>query len=256
MNRPAALSARKLASLIGPSAGGPGPSYRRLADQVRAAIKDGRITADTRLPSERSLAAALGLSRTTTTRAYEVLRDEGLVRTRQGAGSVVDLPLDVARAASSLARPSGPDGIAMTIAATEAPAGFGRLVERAMLGLPAILATHGYLPDGLPALRERLAEKYTREGLPTGPEQIVVTSGAQGALALLTAALVRPGDRVLVEGSGYPHAFDVLARSGARLVPLPLGRTPWPVDEITRLAPAVRLALFVVENRQPSLKEV
>lgn len=252
MDRNVPLSARQLATIVGELDSGLGPAYRRLADRVRTAIKDGRITADTRLPSERTLAEATGLSRTTTTRAYELLRDEGLLRTRQGSGSVVDLPLGIARATSMLARPPGPDGIALTTAATEAPPGFTQLVERAMCALPSVLATDGYLPDGLPALRERLAERYTQEGLPTDPEQLVVTSGAQGALSLLASVFVRPGDRVLVEGCGYPHGFDVLGRAGARLAPLPLADTPWPVEDVARLAPAVRLALLVVDFHNPT----
>lgn len=231
---------------------GEGPAYRRLAMQIRTAIMDGRITTDTRLPSERALADATGLSRTTTTRAYEQVRAEGLAETRRGSGTVVRLPLDVARATSMLARHSDPDGISLTTAATEAPPALAALIESAMRSLPTLLSTDGYLPDGLPALRDRLARRYTDEGLPTDPEQIIVTSGAQSALTLLATVLIRPGDRVLVEGCGYPHAYDVLGRAGARLLPLPLSPHPWPVDDVARLAPAASLALLVPDFHNPT----
>src|SRR5690606_9970277 len=136
-------------------------------------------------------------------------------RTRRGSGTVVDLPVGAAGSRSMLARPDHPDGIALTAAASEAPDGFAALVERAMVSLPAMLATDGYLPDGLPVLRARLADRYTRHGLATDPRQIVVTTGAQSALSLLFSVLVRSGDRVLVEGCGYPHAYDVLSGAGA-----------------------------------------
>ncbi len=247
-----ALSARRLASVLGSWDAGSGPAYQRLALQIRTAIMDGRITSGTRMPSERTLADATGLSRTTTTRAYEELRNEGLVRTRQGSGTVVDLPLSASASTSLLTRPSHPDGITLTSAASEAPVGFAALVESAMTSLPAVLATDGYLPDGLPMLRERLAARYSRHGLPTDPGQIIVTTGAQSALSLLISVLVRPGDRVMIEGCGYPHAFDMLGRAGARLVPLPVGPTPWPVDDVARVAPASQVALLVADFHNPT----
>lgn len=246
------LSARQLVLLIGPLANGPGPAYRRLADQIRSAIRDGRITSGTRLPSERALAAASGISRTTTTRAYEALREEALVVTRQGSGSVVDVPLERVGAVSLLAKPEGPDGLSLVTAATAASPAVAGVIDRALRGLPTLLATDGYLPDGLPLLRARIAERYTAEGLPTDAAQIVVTTGAQGALALVCAVLIRPGDRALIEGCGFPHADDLLARSGARLVPLPIADTPWPVEDIARLAPGVDLALLVPDFHNPT----
>ncbi|SKB03533.1 MocR-like transcription factor YczR [Aeromicrobium choanae] len=246
------LSARRLAAMLGPSEAGSGPAYRRLATQIRGAVMDGRIPTGTTLPSERSLAEATGLSRTTTTRAYEVLRESRLVRTRQGSGTTVELPVGAAGSTSMLARSPRHDGIALTAAASEAPDGFAALIQRAMTSLPAVLATDGYLPDGLPVLRERLAARYTRHGLPTDPEQIVVTTGAQSALSLLVSVLVRPRDRVLVEGCGYPHSFDLVSRAGARLLPLPAGVDPWPVEEIARLAPVASLALLVVDFHNPT----
>ena len=54
-----------------------GPAYQRLAGGVRALILDGRLPLGTRLPAERELARALGISRTTTSAAYTLLRREG-----------------------------------------------------------------------------------------------------------------------------------------------------------------------------------
>ena len=72
------------------------PAYRGLADAVRLLVADGRVPAGTRLPSERDLTTALGVSRTTVTRAYAELRDRGYLASRQGSGSVVALPGDPA----------------------------------------------------------------------------------------------------------------------------------------------------------------
>src|SRR5205085_5977962 len=113
-------------------------------------------------------------------------------------------------------------GIAMTYAAPVAPAGLGRAFETAIARLPGLLSTTGYLPDGLPALREMLAARYEDRGLPTSPDQIVVTSGALGAVSLIARAFVEPGNRILVEAVSYPHAHEAFTSVGARLSTLPV----------------------------------
>ena len=70
------VAAPRLATLVGDLADAR-PAYRALADRIRLLIADGRVVVGTRLPSERDLTTALGVSRTTVTRAYAVLRDSG-----------------------------------------------------------------------------------------------------------------------------------------------------------------------------------
>ncbi|MBI2750938.1 MAG: aminotransferase class I/II-fold pyridoxal phosphate-dependent enzyme [Burkholderiales bacterium] len=75
---------------------------------------------------------------------------------------------------------------------------------------------------GLPALREAIAGFYQQaHGLSLSPERVVVTAGASAALLLLTAALVDPGDEVLVGDPSYPCNRQFLSGFGAdvRLVP-------------------------------------
>ena len=221
------LSAHRLAAALAPPVG---VAYRDLADQIRLLIVDGRITAGSRLPSERELAAATGLSRTTTARVYAELRDAGLLRSRRGSGSVVCVPFGESSASSLIVTPEDDTGIAMTYAAPVAPAGLGRAFEAAITRLPGLLSTPGYLPDGLPALRELLAERYAERGLPTSPDQIIVTSGALGAVSLIARAFVDPGDRVLVEAVSYPHAHEAFTSAGARLTSFPVvADSPWDV---------------------------
>src|SRR5215467_5837025 len=68
---------------------GTGPMYARLARALREAIERGDLAGGARLPPERPLAEALEVSRTTVVLAYQRLRDEGLVESRQGSGSWV-----------------------------------------------------------------------------------------------------------------------------------------------------------------------
>ena len=86
------LSATALSRLLGTWNNGNGPAYRELADVVRLLILDGRVALDSALPSERSLSAALGISRTTVTAAYSSLREQGFLHSRQGSRARTCIP--------------------------------------------------------------------------------------------------------------------------------------------------------------------
>ncbi|MEU0006677.1 PLP-dependent aminotransferase family protein [Streptomyces sp. NPDC006314] len=75
--------------------------------------------------------------------------------------------------------------------------------------------------EGEPALRAGLASRITAEGLPTGPDDLLVTTGSQQALSLLATALLEPGDTVLVESPCYLAALQVFGLAGARVVAVP-----------------------------------
>ncbi len=211
----ASLSARALETLLGEWRG-TGSHYQALADRIRLLVLDGRIPIDTRLPAERDLAARLELSRTTVSGAYRGLREAGFLASQRGSGSVARLPGPVLVAA-----PTGADGQldfskAALPAATLLPAAARAAAEE----LPHFLPDSGYDPVGLPHLREAIAERYRQRGLPTDPDQVLVTVGAQQAIALIARTFLSRGDRALVEMPTYPHAYDALRSVGARLVPV------------------------------------
>ncbi|MBC7593228.1 MAG: PLP-dependent aminotransferase family protein [Kineosporiaceae bacterium] len=247
------LSASRLRELLG-ELSFDGPAYRELSDRIRLLILDGRLSHGTRLPSERELCIALGLSRTTVSRVYAELRDSGFLESRRGSGSVIRVPYVASSTSALIAHDTGETSVSLTYAASAAPAGIGRAFSAAMHGLPALLTTTGYLPDGLPVLRERIAAHYAARGLPTTAEQIIVTSGAMGALSLIARTLLTRGDRVIVESPGYPHAFDALSSVGARLSALPVGETPWavqPLRAILRSGPH-RAAYLIPDFHNPT----
>lgn len=209
------------------------PYYTALARQMRRLILDGRLPLRSRLPAERDLASALGVSRTTATAVYDALRAEGFVESRQGAGSWTVLPSgDPPQSGVRRGRrkrdappfgavhtPADPEVIDLGCAAPGAPRILGEAVAAAAAELPRYTGGPGYEPAGLAPLREAIAARYAARGLPTRPDQIVVTAGAQHAIALLVQLLVNPGDAVLVESPTYPHTLDAMRCRGARLVP-------------------------------------
>ncbi|MBD8661568.1 PLP-dependent aminotransferase family protein [Frigoribacterium sp. CFBP 8754] len=211
-----AVSSRALGSLLDSWRASSAPGYAALADRVRLLVVDGRLPVGTRLPSERDLSAHLGVSRTTVAAAYASLRETGHVQSVRGSGSTVRLP-----ARTSLPRASSSAGLLdLTKAALPAVDGIAEAAQRAAASIGGYLADSGYDTVGRPVLREAIAERYRARGLPTDAEQIVVTLGAQHAIALLARVLVGRGDRAVVEAPGYPHAFEALRGAGARLAPV------------------------------------
>lgn len=251
------ISARSLALLIGTEPL-PRPAYRALADGIRRLVCDGRLLVGTRLPSERTLTAELGLSRTTVGAALDALRDEGFVSTRRGSGSVVCLPAGPSGLALSQAGliPSDvpPDVIDLTYAALPAAAGVTSAYERALHELPRFLATAGYDPRGLPETRRALAGWFEGRGLATTPEQVVVTSGAHAGLSAVLRARLEVGDRVVVESPTYPNAIVGVRRSAYRAVAAQLTPTGWDVDAIDLAVrqSGARAAFLIPDHQNPT----
>ncbi len=209
------LSARALEARLGEWRGG-GSAYRALADRIRLLTLDGRIPSDSRLPAERDLSARLGVSRTTVTAAYRQLREAGFLVSVQGSGSVVRLP------GGAPVGPTAPGTGILDFSKATMPAlsGLADVALRAAGDLLGQLDGSGFDLVGLPELRAAIADRYRARGLPTDPEQIMVTIGAQHAIALLARVLIGRGDRVLIEMPTYPHAAEALQAVGARLVPV------------------------------------
>jgi len=212
-------TAREVAALIGPLTALPAPRYTGLARRIRELVLAGQLPAGTRLPAERDLATALATSRVTIASAYRVLREEGWARTRHGSGTVTEVPGIEDDDGGWLPRHT-PGVVDLAHASPSAVPQLEPAYRRAVEQLPAFTADHGYHPGGLPALREAVAARYTARGLPTDPEQVVVTCGAGDAAAVVTEALLEPGDRVLVEHPSYPGALRLVEHAGARLVPV------------------------------------
>ena len=249
------VSAARLATLLG-SATTRTPAYLGLAEGVRLLVVDGRLPPGTRLPSERVLTATLGLSRTTVAHGYAHLREQGYLVSRRGSGSETRLPGARGPLRDHVLQPRAddPSRIDLTTAASAAPPGVAAAYEAALTALPPYLAGTGYFPSGLPALREALAQRYADRGLPTSPDQVVVSTGALAALAVTTRAVTGIGDRVLVESPTYPNAIAALRRSGARVVGAPVDPDGWDVDAVTAALrqTAPRVAYLIPDFHNPT----
>lgn len=229
---------------------GDGPAHGRLAATLRSLILDGRLPIDALLPPERSLAAALAVSRATVNAAYDQLRREGYLLSRQGSGTWVRLPQHAV--AAPMAGTAG-GGLDLRVASLPAPPVLEELALGAARELPRWFDHHGYEPLGLPPLRAAIAARFSARGVPTRADEVLVTGGALHALDLVVRTVLRRGEVALAESPSYPAALDLLRGAGARLRWLPVGADGWDLAALAghrTTAPA--LAYLIPEFQNPT----
>lgn len=243
------LLARELGNWRTSSASG--PAYQGLSDGLRMLIVDGRLPVGAQLPSERTLADALRVSRTTVTAAYTQMREDGYLNGRRGARSTTALPVSP----SAVPTGTGPASVNLAAATLAAPvAAVSQAFADAAEQVTPYLHDIGIELTGVPALRSAIAERYCARGLPTEPDEIMVTTGALHAIGLILATYTQPGDRVLVEQPTYHGALAAMANRGIRPVPVGMTRDGWELDAVEaavrQLSP--NLAYLIPDNQNPT----
>ncbi|EPW7975686.1 PLP-dependent aminotransferase family protein [Cronobacter turicensis] len=226
------------------------PVYRQLAQALRLIILDGRLPLASRLPGERELAGALGVSRTTVASALGLLRDEGFLVSRHGAGSAIALP-----ASASVPTLTGSGGaLDLSTAALSAGPEVLAACQRAVAQLPDYLGHTGYDPQGLLRLRQTIAARYGARGLPTTPDQVMLVNGAVSGFALVLRLLTGPGDRVVVDNPTYPLALAAIRGASCRPVPVSLAGQGWDPDGLaaTFAQTSPRLAYLIPDYHNPT----
>ncbi|MFJ8042659.1 PLP-dependent aminotransferase family protein [Kitasatospora sp. NPDC096147] len=213
-----------------------GPAYLDLAGAFEVLIADGRLPAGARIPAERALATQCGISRNTVTAAYRLLRERGRLASDRGAGSFVRAPRAArsvqAAAASTVGRHPGTD-VDLTVDALPIPQGVLVPAVRevsADLGRYADGLQPGHDLMGLPELRREIAAGFTQRGVPTGPEEILVTGGAEHGLGLVLRLLSRPGEAVLTDSPTHPAVLDLTRALNRRLLTVGLAPDGWDAD--------------------------
>jgi GntR family transcriptional regulator/MocR family aminotransferase len=235
-----------------PLSDGPEPLFRQIYLHLRRSILSGRFPSGGRLPSTRDLADQLHVSRTVVLLAYDQLLAERYVVGQRGSGTFVAIALSSDRTA----RPKKSIHLRLSRfgAAAVGAAGipgfsekrsvshrydfkFGRsesdletfpfemwrriLLRRART---ASVAELDYGPAaGSTALREAICMHLRRSrAVVCDPSEVIVVSGSQQALDLITRVLLERGDRVAIENPSYLGTREILRAAGARLLPVPV----------------------------------
>ena len=229
--------------------------HRQIYEALRIAIFDGRLEPESFLPSTRALAKQLEVGRNTVIAAYEQLAAEGYVETRRGSRThIVPLLNKVARATAPQVNPisaalsrrglimaekAQPHRPAHTFNAQPAfpdIAGFpfliwSRIVARNAQSHAEDLISYESFA-GHPRLRQALAQYLgVARGVACLPEQIIIVTGAQAGLDLVTRLLIDPEDTVWLEEPGYVGARNAFLGSGATIEPLRVSREGWDLHD-------------------------
>ena len=266
----------QLAAMLPLDRAQPEPLFRQLYAAMKAAILDGALAPGTRLPPTRAFCALLAVSRQTVLNAYALLAAEGYLDGAVGRGTFVSRAMPVANAAGAVAgagllRPLSKRGQGV-VSAMEQVA-FHRSSLRAFrVGMPRIdhfpfdvwnrlEARRWRRPDhqfgyGDPAgflpLRELLCVYLqASRGVRCTPQQIVITSGSQQALFLLSTILLSPGDAAWMESPGYRGASGALRANGAQVFPVPVDGEGLDVAYGVAHCPQAKLAYVTPSHQLP-----
>lgn len=232
------ISSAELASRLGDWNQARTVLYRALAGAVERLIREGQLAPGTRLPAGRSLAIQLNLSRGTVMAAYDLLREGDLVATLHGSGTVVRRdasPVSGPREAHltmALPQESLLNGVGATAAGhidlrsaswVGADAVGSIAAERLQRRLVEAALEGRYDRLGSLELRTAVAAHLSHAGLPTGPEELLITTGAQQGISLTVQLYVGPGDAVVVEDPTYPGAVEAMVAQQARIARVAIG---------------------------------
>jgi GntR family transcriptional regulator/MocR family aminotransferase len=252
----------------------PAPLSVQIARGLVARIRAGALLPGARLPSSRLLARTLSVHRNTALAAYGELEAEGWIASLPARGTFVsrELPTRPPRRLAPLPRgrasragfelppapepgePPPPPGTLQLLGGVPDPrlvpvTALARAYRRALRRREHLSYGDG---QGHPRLRAALAAMLGEaRGLGVPPEAILVTRGAQMALALAARALLPPGATVAVEALGYRPAWEALRLAGARLVSVPLDERGLDVEALARKLRAERIrAVYLTPHHQ------
>jgi len=249
--------------------------YKQISEFLRESIYSGSLQAGARLPATRQLARDLGVNRITIANAYAELQADGLIYSQQGSGTYVAAPpalppctkkdenndrlppwqqqlqekswMPATRFLDALSQKYARPGIISFEGATGDSKLFSiddfRKVIQSILRRDGEEALgYGERP-GYSSLRRTIAQILTTQGIAARPEEILIASGSQQALALVIQALLHPGDAILVECPTYAGALDLFRAYGLKIIGVALDEKGMCVEK----------AEEIIQREQPRL---
>lgn len=220
--------------------------YQQIIDHIERSISYGELPPGSMLPSERKLAEQLGVNRSTVIQAYEELRASGLIESAVGSGT------HVSRTKWGISPTHTPNWRQYTEGGTFLPnLPLMRRIREVTLNDPTIINfASGELspnlypnelvakllkeqsfeehlgyddPQGYKPLRESLVSSLKlHNGINTTDSSILITSGSQQSLYLITQCLLSPGDAVAIEDPSYCYSLPMFQSAGLRIFRLPV----------------------------------
>ncbi|KMY31638.1 GntR family transcriptional regulator [Lysinibacillus xylanilyticus] len=241
--------------------------YKQLAEYIEKGIADGTFPADKPLPSERYLASALNLNRSTVVNAYDELESIGLIERNRGSGTTISKDIwgltkkripswnRYIEAGSFL--PSQPVTQKIRKEAVEHTLinlASGELSEELFPKrfLSEITSTRSYIgslgydhPQGNEILRNTITKHVKKSrGIETNPSSILITSGAQQALHLIVQCLLKPGDAIAIEDPSYNYNLPIFKSVGIQVHYLPVDKDGMNPEDLQSLYKKHRIKMI------------
>ncbi len=236
--------------------------YKQVIHYLMVRIEAGEWTEQEKLPSVRSLSELLGVHRLTVFKAYQELKQRGIVYVKDKSGYYISPAKPLAEAEQA----DDPSVSAWLhwdtldrVQSLEAEYQFSKsLIDPALLPnrywgelmrdlldqYPRLLGTYSTIQGDL-ELRSSLADHLTsKERFYLSPDEVLITSGAQQAIDVISRALVKPGDRVLIERPTYGPAMEIFRKQGARLVFTDIHPEGYDLEQIEHLMKTEKPRLF------------
>lgn len=256
---------------------------QQLVTHISGLIDSGELAPGERLPATRALAADAGINHLTAVRVYRRLAELGYVTAAVGRGTFVRQRVPVPAAGAGTSASRGPvdddwqlgmlafrpgsyademlhDSLHAPLAGDAIPLGSGypdpelcpsqelaRLAAGIVRDNPRVITDYLQV-EGLPELRERLAELGRGAGYATSADEILVTTGARQAIDLIARAVLGPGDVAVVESPTFAGALASLQATGARVLPLPVDADGVDVDALERILARHEIKLVALQE--------
>ncbi|WP_223556096.1 MULTISPECIES: PLP-dependent aminotransferase family protein [Lysinibacillus] len=241
--------------------------YKQLAEYIEKGIADGTFPPDKPLPSERYLASALSVNRSTVVNAYDELESMGLIERNRGRGTTISKDIwgitkkripswnRYIEAGSFL--PSQPVTQKIRKEAVEHKLinlASGELSEELFPKsfLSEITSTRSFIgslgydhPLGNEILRNTLTKHVKKSrGIETNPSSILITSGAQQALHLIVQCLLKPGDAIAIEDPSYNYNLPIFKSAGIKVHYLPVDKDGMNPEDLLSLYKKHRIKMI------------
>ena len=266
--------ARRVKALpLGVQSGPPRRSKGRwVVEALRIAIREGRLSPGSQVPSSRDLAEQWGVSRGVISAAYEELQTEGLLESVAGSGTYVGNSAPTsARSAPASVLPSddwqdfaidehlspsrlNPERpfIARETDVSLFPINTWKKLAQRVLSETDNVFFCDQDPAGYQALRSQISRYLGfARGIICEPDDIVITTGTRHSLDLCLRSLTRPGERVWTEAPGYAGAEALISAHGLTPVPVLVDDHGLRVDAAEEMAPNARLCIVTPSHQSP-----
>lgn len=259
------------------------PLHQQLTEKIRTAVLEGRLKSKQKLPSSRSLAKLLTISRSTVTQSYEQLVSEGYLETRCGSGTYICTYLPEEWLKSQAIKPVTSKTIPaptlskfatnltyigkLQVSEPEYEISFRygnpaveyfpmeqwrKLLARYCDNYPTLL---NYAADaaGYFALRQEIADYLKRSrAVYCTPEQVIIINGSQQALDLIARVVIDAEDWIAMEEPGYLGARHCFLGQFAQIQPINVNCDGLDVEALSNCQQKFKLVYVTPSHQFPT----